>query len=173
MGQLQELITPEEFAHVQAFPSILRLLYHGRLMAALQQNMHRLSSLKSITFHRVIDNKQISVESDMFWEHLNYHIIHLLDFLPAANWQASCNDALFNKFLEVHAFLKAANKLDATVDYEVASPSEVQEDQRPLSLGRLIMSAVPKRLLSKLAAKEIARFSAKVGHSLEFELCWG
>lgn len=91
---------------------------------------------------------------------------------PQANWQASSNDVLLNKFVEVHDFLRDVGKKEARVDYEIASPAEKQQDQRPLSLGRLILNVAPKPLLQKLAQKEIRLWSAKVGHSLEFELQW-
>ena len=120
---------------------------------------------------RVIDNATISLSAAEFWVHLNYHLIHLLDFLPAALWQLQANDILLMKFVEVHDFLCDMGKKVAVVDYDAAS-SEPQADEMPLTLGKLIYKIAPRPLLVKMAQKEVKRWSCDVGHSLEFSLRW-
>ena len=60
-----------------------------RLLPELRQNKHRIR-LESIHM-RVIDNATISLSAAELWCN-NYHLIHLLDFLPAALWQLQAND---------------------------------------------------------------------------------
>ena len=55
---------------------------------------------------RVIYNARISLSAEDFWVHMNYQLVHLLDFLPAALWQVTANDILLMKFVEVHDFLQ-------------------------------------------------------------------
>ena len=43
-----------------------------------------LRRLRAITYFRVMDNLEVTMAGATFWEHLNYQLIHLLDFLPAA-----------------------------------------------------------------------------------------
>ena len=51
---LASILTPDEMDHVQAFPSILRLVVP--LTATLRKNLHRKQDLQGIKFHRLIDN---------------------------------------------------------------------------------------------------------------------
>ena len=85
---LKSLLTEEEMAHVQAFPTVLRLLIHGPLLKELQRlTPEKLKTLKSIKMHRLLDNAQIEMEAEDLWVHLNLQMIHAIDFLPAASWQ--------------------------------------------------------------------------------------
>merc|ERR1711924_549530 len=55
--QLAALLTPSDMLHIEVFPAMLRLLACG-LVDSLRDGYHagRLPSLKSVTFHRLIDN---------------------------------------------------------------------------------------------------------------------
>jgi hypothetical protein len=76
MPKLESLINPAEMMHIQAFPSVLRLMYAG-LMASLEAlPPHELADMKTVHFNRVIDNKAISLSALEFWEHLNFQLIH-------------------------------------------------------------------------------------------------
>ena len=121
--------------------------------------------------HRVIDNASLSLSADAFWVQMNYQLVHLLDFLPAALWQVASNDILLMKFVEVHDFLQSLGKKVAVVDYEAVS-SVPQADERPLSVGKLIYSVAPGALLKKMGVKEVRRWSGLVGHSLDYTLTW-
>ena len=35
----------------------------------------------------MIDNAVIVMDAEAFWVQMNYQVIHLLDFLPAASWK--------------------------------------------------------------------------------------
>merc|ERR1712014_459605 len=97
--KLQSMLTDNEYLHIQAFPSILRLLYTRKLLTELAEHMEHLDSLKSITFHRVIDNKEISLTASQLWVQLNYQVCHQLDFLPVSNWIALKSNAFLSVFI--------------------------------------------------------------------------
>ena len=83
MPKLAALTTADEFAHTAAFPSVLRLLLARELLPALRaQAAGGAARVRSLKFHRVIDNAPIEFDSEQLFAQLNYQLIHLLDFLP-------------------------------------------------------------------------------------------
>merc|ERR1719265_711373 len=98
---------------------MLRLLQSGLLMDdLLSQSTEKLSKLESFTCHRLIDNKEITISSEIFWDQLNYHLIHLLDFLPSSSWKLHVDDNFLRSFTDLHKILLSNNKLLCTVDYD-------------------------------------------------------
>ncbi len=173
LHKLAKLLTPAELVQVTAFPSILRLMYAGGLLDSLKSALANgtLDSLSKVTFHRVMDNVPAELSGEEFWIQLNYQTIHLLDFLPAAYWQSQLGDPLFALFIDVHDFMMKAGKLDAKVDFKLSNPAEInQSDGMPMSLGRLVSKFAPQGFQRALAAKSIRRWSAHIGHSLDFKL---
>ncbi len=73
---LAALLSPEELRQVTAFPSILRLLYAGPLLAALKEALGsgRLAKLQAVRFHRVMDNVPAELTAEEFWIQLNYQV---------------------------------------------------------------------------------------------------
>ena len=61
---LRALLTDFEWRHVEAFPSVLRLLYALPLRRALRANLSRLDKLEGIELYRVIDNEPISLSAE-------------------------------------------------------------------------------------------------------------
>ena len=167
---LKKHLTDFEWAHIAAFPSILRLLYDLRLRAELRENAHRLDSLKRVDFHRVIDNEPISLSGEDFWIQLNYQLIHLIDFLPVANWSTHSNDTAFILFRDLYELLESNGKLEANVDYEPPGVIPTLEGERP-SLA-LLTDLIPVPLSEKMAARSVQQFSEKIGHSLDYTLVW-
>ena len=51
-----------------------------------------LSELKELKYHRVIDNQLLSLRGEQIWVHLNYQLMHLMDFLPAMDWEHTLDD---------------------------------------------------------------------------------
>ena len=64
---LKALLTPFDWKHTEAFPSVLRLLYAGALRDDLRANLHRLDNLQSIRMHRVIDNESLTLSGEDLW----------------------------------------------------------------------------------------------------------
>jgi len=174
MGQLpklQGLVTEFEMRHIEAFPSILRLLNSYAVLDELAANSHRLDSLVNITYHRVMDNAPLTLGAEDLWIQLNYQLIHLLDFLPASNWGVQQAQPLFQVFTTLFDFMKNAGKIQAKVDCNLTAV-DPGTDGLPVTLGGLIGNAVPSFVKKKIAVKAIKKFSAKIDHSLDFQLNW-
>jgi len=153
--QLAELISPVEMKHVEAFPSVLRLLLSWQLTDELQSKLGALDNLEGIKFHRVIDNQELQLNAEEFWVQLNYQMIHLLDFAPTADWESGVGMTVFQVCLGLYDFLTRAGRLEAKVTLD------------PVSAKGLVPT-----IKRRMGIKAIARYSAKIGHSLDYELKW-
>jgi len=171
MNDLSTLIAPPAWRHVQVFPSMLRLLYDLRLRRALRANLERLDALKAVRCHRVIDNAPLELDADTFWVHLNYQLIHLVDFVPVSNWRAHRNDSAFIVFRDLHQLLREAGWLEAQVGFDVEAGSDRVRGERR-GLGARAVDLIPVSLSEKMAAKSVRRFSSRIEHSLDYELVW-
>jgi len=169
--QLKELVTDFEFRHIEAFPSVLRLLYVGELVDELQANAHRADQLKSVKMHRVIDNAPIEMSGEDFWIQLNYQIMHVIDFLPAANWVAHQSDTSFILFRELYDLLEKAGHRDAHIDYTPASGPRKLEGEN-VGLATRLITHLPVSIVRKKAAESIRNFSERIGHSVSYTLTW-
>ena len=169
---LQKLVSEKEMLHIESFPSFLRLLYLPDFLGTLLNNLPRLERLQSVSFHRVIDNKPLTIDAENFWIQLNYQLIHYIDFLPAANWSFHCSDTFIQNFAELSLFLDKVNKKMAKVIFPIPSfnlKSVVQED---LSVESRFAVLIPAKLKKEAAIKSIKNFSKRIGHSLDFSFSW-
>lgn len=172
--QLESLLTADEFLHIEAFPSFLRLIIHGGFLPALEAL--DASTVKSVDIHRVIDNKRITVKADDLWTALNYQLIHLLDFLPALDWKTEIDrDVFLSNFAALYKLLTSKKKLEANVDLDVSqtarSPdSAYAPDPKALTLGQLIRDYVPAAIQVAIGKKEIAKYSRAINHDLTFHI---
>jgi len=169
---LQALMNAFEWAHVEAFPSVLRLLYAMELRAELWANKTRLDQLRAVRFHRVIDDKPLEMNADEFWIQLNYQLIHLVDFLPVSNWTAHANDTAFIVFRDLYAFLEETARLEAVIDYTPAQAGRGIEGESQ-TLGAKLVDLLPVKLSERMAAKSVKRFSGRINHCIDYELLWG
>lgn len=167
---LRALLSDFDWKHIEAFPSILRLLYDRPLRSELRKNVTRLGSLREIRFHRVIDNAPLVMSSEDLLIQLNYQLVHLLDFLPVADWARHANDNLFIVFRDLYDLLVRAGRLEAHLNYEPTHERWI--DGAPESVASLIASAVPSKLTENLSASSVRRFSERIGHSMEYQLVW-
>ena len=167
---LKSLVDEHEWLHIESFPSALRLLYDGGLRAALRQNIERLDQLKSISFHRVIDNEPIEMSAEDFWLQLNYQLIHLVDFLPVSNWAVHANDTSFIVFRDLYDLLERSGRLEAKVEYVRSTRAGSIGESR--GLGAKLVSMIPVGLSERMAGKSIRQFSKRIGHSLDYQLEW-
>ena len=170
---LENLLTPSEALHVSAFPSVLRLITAGFLDALSGLGDKKLSDITQVRFHRVLDNKEWVLSGQEWWVHLNFHVMHWLDFLPSAAWGAQHKDPFFQMFVELLTFLRQQNKLMARVDFTLQSPGEWVAPAQPLTLGALLTRAGPKRVLRALASRAVRRYSQQCGHSLQCRVAFG
>lgn len=169
---LRSLMTPFEWTHTEAFPSVLRLLYAGPLRQELRQNAHRAGALRSIRFHRVIDNAPIELSGDDLWIALNYQLIHLVDFLPVANWTTHQNDTSFILFRDLYDLLGRAGRREASIGYTPAAGPRTL-DGEDHNLGTWLTTCIPVTVSERMAARSVTRFSERIGHALDYTLTWG
>jgi len=168
---LRELMTHAEWTQVEAFPSVLRLLLAGPLRRELRENAHRADAIASITFHRVIDNQPITMSGEDFWIALNYQLIHLVDFLPVANWSVHQNDSTFILFRHLYDLLEKAGKRKVTLGYTPTSRPRGREGE-PQGMGAWLITLIPVSVSERVAAKSVARFSERIGHCLDYRIAW-
>eukprot|EP00440_Ansanella_granifera_P001404 gb/GFBE01001512.1/.p1 GENE.gb/GFBE01001512.1/~~gb/GFBE01001512.1/.p1 ORF type:complete len:331 (+),score=71.45 gb/GFBE01001512.1/:1-993(+) len=167
--KLAAMLTPEEMAQVESFPSILRLVNSFTLMDALSSRAQDLDTLKGISFYRVIDNKPLYLSTEQLWDQLNYQLIHSLDFLPLANWAQTASKSNFQVAASLYSLMQNTRKLEAEVNLDVSCRGK---DGKQISLGQA-MDACGAEVLIK-ERQGIAwfnkYFSDKMGHNLDFEL---
>eukprot|EP00967_Tisochrysis_lutea_P008507 scaffold10163_cov35-Tisochrysis_lutea.AAC.3 len=113
LPMLRSLLQAEECAHIEAFPSVLRLMIGTPFLAELCAAPNEsLLEIKSLTMHRVLDNERITLNADQLWDQLNYHLIHTLDFLPLTSWQATFNEFMAHFFVTLYELLTRVGKLE-------------------------------------------------------------
>lgn len=166
---LRALLNDFDWRHIEAFPSVLRLLYDEGLRRELWANVHRLDAIESLRLHRVIDNAPITLSGEDLRVQLNYHLIHLLDFLPVANWSTHQNDTSFILFRDLNALLEKSGQKRVTLAYTPAVGPRAPVGEA-LGLGARLTTLIPVRVSEKMSAASIRRFSQRIGHSLAYTL---
>jgi len=168
---LKEHLTDFEWRHIEAFPSVLRLLYDLPLRRELRENAHRIDRLERVDFRRVIDNEPISMSGEDFVIQLNYQLIHLIDFLPAANWATHANDTAFILFRDLYDLMKSTGMLQADVGYVPPGRLRTLKGEKP-SLRALLPTLIPVPLSERMASKSVRTFSERIGHDMSYRLTW-
>jgi hypothetical protein len=171
---LAKLCAPHEMAHIEAFPSVLRLLVHGPLLEELCAcPTEKLAGLRKLCLHRLLDNAPIELSGAQLWEMLNYQLIHAVDFLPAAAWQRTSNEYFFGIFVALHELLTRVGQLQAKVGWDPEWMQPMAPGARPDTWRHWLVDLVPNAAIRLMAAKQIAKYSADVGHSLKYSLEYG
>ncbi len=168
--KLRALLSDFDWRHVEAFPSTLRLLYDLPLRRELRANVTRLKSLKEIRMQRVIDNAPIVMSGEDFVIQLNYQLVHLLDFLPVADWARNRSDTSFIIFRDLYDLMERAGIREAQLAYTPSTDRWI--DGKVVGLAPLIASVLPAPLSERLAAKQVRRFSQEIGHDIRYTLTW-
>ena len=168
--KLKSLLTPFEYNHIEMFPSMLRLYFYGPLRYELETfSVKQLQNISKIECHRVIDNKLIEMTGEDFWIQLNYHLIHLLDFLPATSWKVHVGDNFMDSFTALYTLLKKADKLLCNINFDVEEGSS-STDGLPNTFADMIRKWIPPSIQLGLAQRQIGSFSQQIGHSLDYTL---
>ncbi len=168
---LRQLVSAFEWTHIEAFPSVLRLLYAGELRKELRENLHRPDALREIRFRRVIDDAPITMSGEDLWIALNYQLIHLVDFMPAANWSTHQNDTSYILLRDLYDLLERAKKLEARVKY--TPPRSGEPVGEPMGVGGWLTTRIPVALSEKMASASVRKYSARIGHDLSYAISWG
>ncbi len=166
---LRALLTPFEWTHIEAFPSVLRLLYDGRLREELRDRANHLDAIRGLRMHRVIDNAPIELSADDLWIQLNYQLIHLVDFLPVANWSAWQTESSFIVFRDLLDLLRVTGKLHANVAWDGPRGPRFLLGERTTLAGWL-STRLPVGVAESMSVRSIRAYSAAIGHDLEYEL---
>ncbi len=169
---LRELVSPFEWAQIEAFPSVLRLLYAGDLRRELWAKVDQAGALREVRFQRVIDNAPITMSGADFWIALNYQLIHLVDFMPAANWAVHQNDTSYILLRDLYALLQRAGKLEARVQLDAPKGSSGLVNE-PLGWGAWLTTKIPVGMSENMASQSVRRFSERIGHDLGYRADWG
>ena len=168
---LRSLLTADEMVHVEAFPSVLRLLIHGPLLTELVGcDAAWLSRLRGLKMRRLLDNAPLEISAEQLWVQLNLQMIHAIDFLPPGGWQRTSNEYFFAVFIALHKLLTAIGKRDARVEWDESWRQPACDGVRPPTWRHWLIDMVPCAAISAMAAKQIGKYSAAIGHSLEYEL---
>jgi len=169
---LREHLTDAEWTHIEAFPSMLRLLYDLPLRQELRSKLGRWDTLQSITLRRVIDNAPIELSADAFFAQLNFNLMHLLDFLPVSNWAAHQGVPSFIVFRDLHALMESADKRAFPLHYKQADgPRGLTNEDT--SFAGWLTTRVPVGVQERMAAKSVRRFSERAGHDIGYTIDWG
>ncbi len=169
--KLCELLTDDEAKQIEAFPTLVRLFYDQALLAELTANLHRLDDLVALHAHRVIDNAPIVLDAEELWVQLNVQLMHFVDFMPPANWGARRADPLMLQFRALSTFLDQAGQRRARVQVDFPERMALPVGERPTVVST-VAGMLPPRLTLKLARKSIRKYSAQIGHSLDYRLEW-
>lgn len=169
--KLKALLTDFEALHVETFPSTLRLLYNAEFLEELEANVHRLDKLSELHFHRVIDNEPLTIDAENLWINLNYHLMHFVDFMPAANWSTHSADPLLQMFDRLSALLDKAGQRQANVAVSFPKAKTAPIDEERTAFGKVV-GLLPASVTLKLAKKSIVEYSEKCGHDLAYRLDW-
>jgi len=168
---LKALLTDFEALQVEVFPSTLRLFYDGDFLTELEDNVDRLDQLQALHCHRVIDNEPLTIDAENLWINLNYHLMHFVDFMPAANWSTHAADPLLQMFERLSDLLDRAGQRQARVDVSFPSAKAAPVDEDRTVFGR-ISGLLPASVTLKLARKSIQDYSKLAGHDLAYRLDW-
>lgn len=168
---LKALLTDFEAQQVEVFPSTLRLFYDGSFLEELEENAGRLDKLDSLQLRRVIDNEPLRIDAEAMWINLNYHLMHFVDFMPAANWSIHRADPLLQMFARLSRLLDRVGQRRAKVDvsFPISAVPAIGEDRT--LFGRAV-GRLPASTTLKLAKKSIAEYSAAARHDLSYRLNW-
>ena len=167
---LAKLVTPDELAHMEAFPTVLRLLQTNLLDELGEMTKEQLLGIEGLECCRLLgpeidtakksDNAPLHLDAAQFWVHLNYHMIHFLDFLPADEWEGKLGSGLFPAFVGTHRVLTRAGKLMADIKFDSEAWAE-----------KAVACETPESKQSREMGKGIpTMFSDSIGHSLQYTL---
>ncbi|MEM7605496.1 MAG: hypothetical protein AAF411_09070 [Myxococcota bacterium] len=168
---LRALLNDEDWAHIEAFPSVLRLLYGRAFRRELDSMGDRVHSIRGLKLHRVIDNAPIELSATQFWEQLNYQLIHLVDFLPVANWPVHLGDTAFIVFRDLYRYLGSVGQMKAKVAYTPPERFRAPRGEHLSPFGWLA-TRIPVPVSERMAEKSVAQFSGAIGHSLDYSWVW-
>lgn len=179
--ELDTLLNRHECMHIHAFPGMLRLLFF-HLMDTLwdiqqQQENHHVIGITMNTFH----GTEVTLVKDEFWIHLNYQLIHQLDFLPIQNYQQwVLTDNFTRLFFRLHQYLRQEKKLYANINLHRLTkiPGMTAKDQELPTWEHLYYNnTTPEERVTIDKGHEafgalMKTYSKAINHDMTYELHW-
>lgn len=160
---LQDLLTGDEFGHVAAFPTVLRLLKGTCLIQDLYYRHHAHQRTTAIRFERMLDGEPVEMQLADLWDHLNFHVMHALDFLPPVGFTAQANDPFLAEFFELYLLLTRCGKLRCTVSLPDGFRARVEELQVAEAACARTNGACKLPKLMDMAERDVERSNALGG----------
>ena len=149
----------------------IRDSYNGDFLDELEHNIDRLDKLAALHVNRVIDNQPLTVSAESLWINLNYHLMHFVDFVPAANWSTHQSDPLLQMFARLSGLLDRAGERRAQVEVSFPTTRSAPVGEQRTMFGR-VSGLLPSSVTLKLAKKSIREYSRLAGHDLAYRLEW-
>jgi len=174
--QIQKLMSlldhsSKEFMHIRDFPSVLRLLVNGKMLPELLAAGKDVLRLEEVSFQRVMaPHIDVTMSAEDFWVQLNYQLMHLLDFLPASNWNDPMviADPYFKLFTDLRQLLQQSGRLEAQVGFDAPVNGGHVGSLQELTVG----TAIPESMKWKMFTESVEDFSRELGHSLDYKFKW-
>merc|ERR1712113_1063309 len=118
---LKSMLTEEEFLHVQAFPSILRLIIANRFLPELGRGLQRGRKLVRVEMHRLLGNLRFQLTWDELVAQMNLHLMHSIDFLPASDWNSfvARTAPVFMTCVELFNFMTRHNLIQCEINMDL------------------------------------------------------
>ena len=88
------------------------------------------------------------------------------------HWQRTCNEYFFTVFIALHELLTRCNERRADVGWDPSWMQPMADGARPNTWRHWFIDMVPAKAVIMIAGKQIAKYSAEVGHTLTYELVW-
>ena len=121
----------------------------------------------------MIDNEPLTIDADNLWINLNYHLMHFVDFMPAANWSTHQADPLLQMFERLSSLLDRAGQRQAQVEVVVPRRQRPPRLAKPAHCSAGSPACYPQRSRSSLPANPSRNTLTKAGHDLAYQLDWG
>merc|ERR1719461_91863 len=145
----------------------MRLLYHGKLLPELLAAKD-VMQLEEISFNRVMaPHIDLKMSAEDFFVQLNYQLMHLVDFLPASNWNdpVVMTDPHLKLFQDLRQLLQQNGRLEAQVGFDAPIEGGPVGSYPDPTVG----SEMPDWMSKQLLKENVQDFSRQLGHSLEYK----
>lgn len=167
--EMQAFLTEHEYLHVQAFPGMLRLLFMQLLDDLWDQS--NINGITIQTFH----GTQLTLEGDEFWNHLNFQLIHQLDFNPTCNFDHfAMVDGFTRLFFRLHEFLRKNDKLlaDVRLDRIGQIPGMSAENEDVPTWEHMLSKVNPEEpaFVHGQLITQLRKYSEAIDHDLSYEM---
>ena len=156
---------------LSGIPLIANQTDSGIIADFRQSGTSRVSVGNAGTLNVRMDSTSLTIDAENLWINLNFHLMHFVDFMPAANWAAHRADPLLQMFQRLSALLDRAGQRRANVEVRFPESKAAPVAEERTLFGR-VTGLLPPSITLKLARKSIREYSAAAGHDLSYRIDW-